>query len=51
MNHLNTLKKPFLVSDVLEKLPNNLSKMSIFFSREWHLAGFLAFPLDLQLIY
>lgn len=40
-NHLNTLKKKksSLVSDILEKLPSNLSKTSIFFFPTWVTSG------------
>lgn len=43
MNHLNT-KKSFSVSDILEKLPKNSSKVSILFQMSGIWKGFWHFP-------
>lgn len=44
MNHLKTPKKSVFVTDILEKLPNNLSEMSIPFQMSDMWQVFFLFP-------
>lgn len=50
MNHWNMPPNSFLVSDIHEKLPNNLSKMSKPFQMSEKSEVLFLFPSGLQLV-